>query len=60
MYAILVLMAVLAYPQLMLLVVFGVYTVSGLVEQGIHSLSKAFGKRKETPDSTHSAPDPKH
>ncbi len=59
-YAILVLMAVLAYPQLMLLVVFGVYTVSGLVEQGIHSLSKAFGKRKETPGSTHSAPNPKH
>jgi len=59
-YAILVLMAVLAYPQLMLLVVFGVYTASGLVEQGIHSLSKAFGKRKETPGSTHSAPNPKH
>ena len=58
-YAILVLMAVLAYPQLMLLVLFGVYAASGLVEQGIHSLSKAFGKRKETPSSTHSAPNPK-
>lgn len=58
-YAILVLMAVLAYPQLMLLVVFAVYTASGVVEQVVQSLSKAFGKRKETAGSAHSVPNPK-
>ena len=51
-YAILVLMAVLAYPQLMLLVVFGVYALSGVVEQGYQAVAKAFGKRKE-PTSSH-------
>ena len=50
-YAILILMAVLAYPQLMLLVLFGAYALSGIVEQGYQSVAKAFGKRKEPTNS---------
>lgn len=47
-YAILVLMAVLAYPQMMLLVLFGTYALSGVVDQGYQALVKTFGKRKES------------
>ena len=46
-YAILILMAVLAYPQLMLFAVFVAYTLSGLIEQSGHMLGKVFGNRKE-------------
>ena len=59
-YAILLLMAVLAYPQLMLLVVFGFYAASGVGEQFLQALSKAFGKRKETPGSTQVLPNQKN
>ncbi|MCA9473090.1 MAG: CDP-diacylglycerol--serine O-phosphatidyltransferase [Nitrospirales bacterium] len=47
-YAILILMAVLAYPQLMLLVLFGGYAMSGVLEQGCQTLANAFGKRKDS------------
>jgi len=47
-YAILVLMAVLAYPQLMLLVLFGTYALSGLVDQGYQALSKTFRRQKNS------------
>lgn len=59
-YAILLLMAVLAYPQLMLLVVFAVYATSGVAEQLVLSLFKAFGKRKETASSSHPVPNQKN
>ena len=46
-YAILILMAVLAYPQLMLLVIFATYALSGVVDQGYQALIKALGKSKD-------------
>lgn len=54
-YTILILMAVLAYPQLMLLVVFGAYALSGIMEQGYVVLARTFGKRKESSAGTSSA-----
>ncbi|GJL54539.1 MAG: CDP-diacylglycerol--serine O-phosphatidyltransferase [Nitrospirales bacterium] len=47
-YAILVLMAVLAYPQLMLLVLFGTYALSGVIDQGYQVLASACGRRKDS------------
>lgn len=44
-YAILVLMAVLAYPQAMLFVVFAVYAISGVVEQGWKLVAGMLGKK---------------
>jgi CDP-diacylglycerol---serine O-phosphatidyltransferase len=44
-YAILVLMAVLAYPQAMLFVVFAVYALSGVLEQGWKFLAGMIGKK---------------
>jgi CDP-diacylglycerol--serine O-phosphatidyltransferase len=47
-WAILVLMLVIAWPQVMLFVVFAGYAVSGMIEKGITLLVKAFGKRSPT------------
>jgi CDP-diacylglycerol--serine O-phosphatidyltransferase len=47
-WAILVLMLVIAWPQVMLFVVFAGYAVSGMIEKGITLLIKAFGKRSPT------------
>ena len=47
-WAILVLMLVIAWPQVMLFVVFAGYAVSGMIEKGITLLIKAFGKRTPT------------
>jgi len=44
-WAILSLMLVAAWPQVMLFVVFAGYAVSGIVEKGVSLLAKAFGKR---------------
>jgi len=41
----LVLMLVIAWPQVMLFVVFAGYAVSGMIEKGVTLLAKAFGKR---------------
>ena len=47
-YAVLMLMAVLAYPQAMLFVVFLTYALSGVVEQGWMLLMGLTGKKSET------------
>ncbi|RMH34868.1 MAG: CDP-diacylglycerol--serine O-phosphatidyltransferase [Nitrospirae bacterium] len=47
-YAILGLMAILAYPQLMLFVVFMAYALSGIVELGVHIVAKGFKGTAET------------
>jgi CDP-diacylglycerol---serine O-phosphatidyltransferase len=44
-WAVLVLMLVIAWPQVMLFVVFAGYAVSGMIEKGVTLLAKAFGKR---------------
>jgi CDP-diacylglycerol--serine O-phosphatidyltransferase len=44
-WVILGLMLVMAWPQVMLFVIFAAYAVSGPVERGFGSLAKAFGKR---------------
>jgi CDP-diacylglycerol--serine O-phosphatidyltransferase len=38
-------MLVIAWPQVMLFVVFAGYAVSGMIEKGVMLLTKAFGKR---------------
>lgn len=47
-WAILVLMLVIAWPQVMLFAVFAGYAVSGMIEKGAALLSKAFVKRSPT------------
>lgn len=47
-YAILALMAVLAYPQLMLFVVFMTYALSGVVELGVRAVTKSSRRTHET------------
>ena len=47
-YAVLILMAVLAYPQAMLFVVFLTYALSGVVEQGWKLLMGLTGKKSES------------
>jgi CDP-diacylglycerol--serine O-phosphatidyltransferase len=44
-YAVLILMAVLAYPQAMLFVVFAAYTLSGVLEQGWKLVAGMMGKK---------------
>ena len=44
-WAVLVLMLVIAWPQVMLFVVFAGYALSGIIEKGVTLLAKAFGKR---------------
>lgn len=53
-WAILVLMLVVAWPQVMLFAVFMGYALSGPAEKGLSLLTKAFGKRK-SPSSEHPA-----
>lgn len=58
-YAVLILMAVLAYPQAMLFVVFATYALSGVVEQGWHLVTGKVGKKTEsetTPSPTDGFP----
>jgi CDP-diacylglycerol---serine O-phosphatidyltransferase len=43
-WAVLVLMLVIAWPQVMLFVVFAGYAISGIIEKGVTSLAKTFGK----------------
>ena len=47
-YAVLILMAVLAYPQAMLFVVFAAYALSGVVEQGWKFVARMTGAKTET------------
>ena len=51
-YAVLILMAVLAYPQAMLFVVFLAYALSGVVEQAWVWLAGLGGKKSEAQEST--------
>jgi CDP-diacylglycerol--serine O-phosphatidyltransferase len=44
-YAVLVLMAVLAYPQAMLFIVFAAYAISGVLEQGWKMVAGVLGKK---------------
>jgi CDP-diacylglycerol---serine O-phosphatidyltransferase len=43
-WAVLVLMLVIAWPQVMLFVVFAGYAISGMIEKGVTGLAKTFGK----------------
>lgn len=55
-YAVLILMAVLAYPQAMLFVVFAAYTLSGVLEQGWKLVAGIMGKKpaeEGTPNGFH-------
>jgi CDP-diacylglycerol---serine O-phosphatidyltransferase len=55
-YAVLILMAVLAYPQAMLFVVFAAYALSGVLEQGWKLVAGMMGKKpgeETTPDGLH-------
>jgi len=55
-YAVLILMAVLAYPQAMLFVVFAAYTLSGVLEQGWKLVAGVIGKKpaeEGTPNGFH-------
>jgi CDP-diacylglycerol--serine O-phosphatidyltransferase len=55
-YAVLILMAVLAYPQAMLFVVFAVYALSGILEQGWKLVAGMMGKKPAEeirPDGLH-------
>jgi CDP-diacylglycerol--serine O-phosphatidyltransferase len=47
-WGVLVLMLVVAWPQVMLFLVFAAYAVSGLVEKGVNVILKAVGKRGTT------------
>ena len=47
-YGVLILMAVLAYPQAMLFVVFAAYVLSGVVDQGWQLIAGMLGKKPET------------
>ncbi len=58
-YAVLILMAVLAYPQAMLFVVFATYALSGVVEQGWRFATRTVGKKSEA-DATSSTSDGLH
>lgn len=57
-WAVLALMLVVAWPQLMLFVVFAAYAVSGLVEKGVNLVAKTFGTRR-LPGSNQPLPEPK-
>jgi CDP-diacylglycerol--serine O-phosphatidyltransferase len=55
-YAVLILMAVLAYPQAMLFVIFAAYALSGVLEQGWKFVAGMMGKKPEekvTSDGLH-------